>query len=175
MKDLTKIKVLVCDCDGVLTDGLLIYDKKGELIKHFSAHDGLGFQMLKHTELLPVVITGRTSKLLKKRCNDLGIKHLYQAVRNKKKKLDELLAELNLKYENVAYIGDDWNDFNAMKDVALKIAPANARDNFKMTVDYVCEKRGGDGAVRDAIEFILRNQNALETTIEKFLLYLSND
>jgi 3-deoxy-D-manno-octulosonate 8-phosphate phosphatase (KDO 8-P phosphatase) len=167
MIDYTQIKVLVIDCDGVLTDGLIIYDSMGREIKNFSAHDGMGFMILKHTDIIPIIITGRKSTALDQRCADLNIKHNYQLVKNKRKKLTELLSQLNLDFSNVAYIGDDWNDFLAMKDCQLKIAPKNARRNFQITVDYVTEYPGGYGAVRDAIEHILINRNEFEGAIEK--------
>ena len=169
MKDLSKIKLLVCDCDGVLTDGFIIYDSGGEELKHFSAHDGLGIKILNQTEIVTAVITGRHSKMLERRCEELKIKYLFQNAFNKKKVLDDLLIELNLNYENVAYIGDDWNDFMAMQACFLKIAPKNARANFKMTVDYITEHSGGDGAVRDAIEHILKNRGELESALEQFM------
>ena len=169
MKDLSKIKLLVCDCDGVLTDGLIIYNSNGSEEKHFSAHDGMGFNILHHSDIEPVIITGRKSNVLDMRCQDLRIKFLFQEVRNKKKCLDKLLKKLKLTYDNVAYIGDDWNDFNAMKDCALKIAPHNALYNFKITVDYVTEASGGYGAVREAIEYILKNRGEFEIVLNAFL------
>ena len=169
MKDFSKIKLLVCDCDGVLTDGLIIYDSSGVEQKNFSSHDGLGIKMLQHSTIELAVITGRYSEMLERRCTDLNIKYLYQNVMNKRKMLEDLLNLLNLKFENVAYIGDDWNDFLAMQDCQLKIAPKNARDLFKLTVDYVTENEGGYGAVRDAIEYILKNQNDFEIVLRSFL------
>ena len=173
MKDLSKIRLFVCDCDGVMTDGLIVYDSQGAESKNFSAHDGLGIKILNHTEIQTAVITGRYSKMLERRCQDLGIKHLFQNAHNKKAVLDKLLAELNLGYENVAYIGDDWNDFLPMQECCLKIAPLNARDNFKMTVDYVTDNQGGYGAVRDAIEYILKNRSEFEKALKSFLDELS--
>jgi len=169
MKDFSQIKVLVCDCDGVLTDGLIIYDSTGVETKHFSAHDGMGFHILRHTNIIPVVITGRVSKNLELRCADLSIKYLFQGVKNKAKVLAQLLDELGLTFDNVAYIGDDWNDFLAMSDCYLRIAPKNARDSFKMTVDYITEHVGGDGAVRDAIEYILISRHEFDNALRLFL------
>jgi len=169
MKDYTKIKLLVCDCDGVLTDGLIIYDSNGVESKNFSSHDGLGIKMLQHSKIEIAVITGRYSEMLEKRCSDLNIKYLYQNTTNKKKELENLLSILNITFENVAYIGDDWNDFLAMQECHLKIAPKNARDLFKLTVDYVTENEGGYGAVRDAIEHILKNQGDFERVLNVFM------
>ena len=174
MKDFSKIKLIVCDCDGVLTDGLIIYDSNGVEQKNFSAHDGLGIKMLQHSTIEIAVITGRYSEMLEKRCADLNIKYLYQNANNKKRVLEDLLCSLNLNFENVAYIGDDWNDFMAMQECLLKIAPKNARDLFKMTVDYVTDNNGGYGAVRDAIEYILKNQNDFEIVLKSFLNELNS-
>jgi len=173
MKDFSKIRLLVCDCDGVLTDGLIIYSSRGDEIKNFSAHDGLGIKLINHTDIKIAVITGRSSKMLKRRCKELKVEHLYQNAYNKKRVLEQLLNELGLDFDNVAYIGDDWNDFLAMQVCYLKIAPQNARDNFKMTVDYVTEHKGGDGAVRDAIEYILMNRNELEGALELLMKELN--
>jgi len=172
MKDFSKIKLLVSDCDGVLTDGLIVYNSGGEELKNFSAHDGLGIKLLNHTEINLAVITGRYSKMLERRCEELKVKYLYQNAYNKKRVLENLLNELGIGFENVAYIGDDWNDFVAMQAYYVKIAPNNARDNFKMTVDYVTDHNGGNGAVRDAIEYLLMNRNELEGALELLMAEL---
>ena len=173
MKDLTKIKLLVCDCDGVLTDGLIIYDSQSCETKNFSAHDGLGFMLLKHTDIQIAIITGRYSKMLERRCLDFGVKHLFQGVQNKKRCLQELLEQLGLSFENVAYIGDDWNDYLAMQDCLLKIAPQNAPLKFRETVDIVTDNKGGYGAVRDAIEYILQGRGDFDKVLMLFLEELS--
>ncbi|MCL2063532.1 MAG: HAD hydrolase family protein [Candidatus Cloacimonetes bacterium] len=169
MKDFKKIKLLVCDCDGVLTDGLIVYDSHSAELKNFSAHDGLGIKMLKHTDIQVAVITGRYSKMLERRCQDLEIRFLFQNIQNKKRCLIELLQELCLGFENVAYIGDDWNDYLAMQDCLIKIAPKNAPLSFQKTVDHITENPGGYGAVRDAIEYILQGKNDYEKTLMLFL------
>jgi 3-deoxy-D-manno-octulosonate 8-phosphate phosphatase (KDO 8-P phosphatase) len=173
MKDFSKIKLLVCDCDGVLTDGLMVFNSQGSEVKHFSAYDGFGIRMIKHSKLQIAIITGHYSKALELRCNDLGVQNLFQKVNNKRKVLEELMASLGITYENVAYIGDDWNDFVAMRDCHLKIAPKNARELFKMTVDYVTDYSGGYGAVRDAIEYILKSRNEFEEVLQRYLDELS--
>ena len=169
MIDFLKIKLLVCDCDGVLTDGSIIYDSNGGEIKKFSAHDGMGFRILKHSDIIPAIITGRKSKALECRCDDLSIKYLYQGKINKKKVLEALLTELNIGFENVAYVGDDWNDFLAMEPCQLKIAPKDANATFKTKVDYITENLGGHGAVRDAIEYILRKRNEFDKVLNSFM------
>lgn len=175
MKDLSNIKILICDCDGVLSDGLIIYDNNRNEIKNFSTHDGLGIKILSYSQIKIAVVTGRQSRILEKRCQDLNISLLYQNVKNKKRVIHDILNEQKLDWSNVAYIGDDWNDYYAMQASFFKIAPANAFENFKMTVDYVTERSGGYGAVREAIEYILKSRNEFEKVLEAFLSDLNNE
>jgi len=169
MKDFTQIKLLVSDCDGVMTDGLIVYNSIGQESKHFSSHDGLGIMMLSHSGIEMAVITGRSSLCLERRCQDLGIRFLYQGIKNKQVVLENLLTKLQIDYHQVAYIGDDWNDYLAMQKCYLKIAPRNARENFLRTVDYITEHSGGYGAVRDAIEYILNSRGDLAEVIDSYI------
>lgn len=167
-----KIKLICFDCDGVLTDGRIIYiqtdeDKVFEQ-KNFSARDGMGIMMLNRAGLIPAVITGRTSKVLAERCRDLRVEHLYQKIDNKAKKMEELLQKLNLTWENAAYMGDDWNDYPIFKRAGLSAAPIDADEAIKPFVDYITTNKGGHGAVREFIDLILKEQGLYEKSIEKF-------
>ena len=106
----TKIKLMVFDCDGVLTDGRIIYDSSGNESKNFDAHDGMGFNILKHTDIKTAVITGRNSPLLEHRCKDLKIDFLFQGVLKKLDKINLLLQKLGLNFDNLLMMGDDFND-----------------------------------------------------------------
>jgi len=172
MKDYKNIKLLILDNDGVLTDGRIIYDNNQLESKNFSAKDGLGIRLLQQTDIQLAIITGRTSKILEKRCSDIDIVHLYQSIRNKLKKTEELLKELDLTWENVAYLGDDWNDYPVIKRCAVSAAPADAFPNFKEKVDIVLTRKGGKGAVREFIELILKEQGIFDDTLEKLIDYL---
>jgi 3-deoxy-D-manno-octulosonate 8-phosphate phosphatase (KDO 8-P phosphatase) len=174
MKDLTNIKLIVLDCDGVLSDGKITYDNDVLEVKNFSAKDGLGIKLLAFTPIKIAIITGRESHILRRRCDDLGIELLFQKVRNKKKATQQLLDSLDLSWENLAYMGDDWNDFPAMKLARFSATPADACEDFKAEVDLVCNRNGGDGAVREMIEYILKNMGLYEKVLHQFLDYLEN-
>ncbi|MFA7057074.1 MAG: HAD hydrolase family protein [Candidatus Cloacimonadales bacterium] len=167
-----KIKLLCFDCDGVLSDGRIIYiqtaDNQVFEQKNFSAKDGMGLMMANRAGLISAVITGRTSLVLAQRCKDLRIEHLYQNIDNKAKKMEELLAELQLSWENVAYMGDDWNDFPIFRRAGFAGAPSDGDDAIKPFVDYVTKKKGGKGAVREFIDLILKEQGLYEKSVEKF-------
>lgn len=164
-----KIKILVLDCDGVLTDGRIIYGCDGEEMKNFDAHDGMGFLLMRYSCLQPVVITGRSSAALERRCKDLGINHLYQGVANKLQVLAELLKEHKLSLDNVVYVGDDWNDIPCMFRSALSMCPADAMPDIKKLSDVVLQCSGGRGAVRECIEMILKNKGIYEQAVAAFL------
>lgn len=169
---LKKIKLVCFDCDGVLTDGRIIYmqtdDDKILEQKNFSARDGMGIMMLNRAGLIPAVITGRTSSVLERRCQDLKIKHFYQNIENKAIKMQELLDDLKLGWENLAYVGDDWNDYPILTRAAFAATPYDGEDAIKPYVDFICKKDGGKGAVREVIDLILQAQGLYEKSIEKY-------
>ncbi len=175
MNNINQIKLIVLDCDGVLTDGKIIYDNDQTESKNFSAHDGLGAKILSFSDIQIAVVTGRESLCLKKRCEDLRITLLYQSIQNKRQTIEKILEDLQLEWENVAYMGDDWNDWPAMKKAGLKTAPASANFAIKERVDWVSPRDGGDGAVRDLIDYILKKQGKYESCIEKFLIHLDDN
>ncbi|HNW24743.1 MAG TPA: HAD-IIIA family hydrolase [Candidatus Cloacimonas sp.] len=163
------IKLMVFDCDGVLTDGRFIYGSTNLELKHFHGHDGLGFKLLQKTDIIISVISGRGSEALERRCKDLNITYLFQNVANKLQCLDNLLKELNLIYTNVAYMGDDWNDVPVMQKVAFSAAPADAQPDVAKIVDWVSEFKGGQGAARDMINYVLTRKGIYEKTVLAYL------
>ncbi|MDD3535349.1 MAG: HAD hydrolase family protein [Candidatus Cloacimonetes bacterium] len=167
--DWHSIRLLVLDCDGVLTDGRIIYGNQGQELKHFCAKDGLGIMLLAHTDIEVAVITGLSSEALERRCNDLKIRHLYQGVSRKLECLDKLLAQKGLSYENAVYLGDDWNDVPCMHSVAFSACPADAHEDVQSMGDYVLASSGGHGAVREFIEYILHRKGIYEQTLMSFL------
>ncbi|MCD4819960.1 MAG: HAD hydrolase family protein [Candidatus Cloacimonetes bacterium] len=168
------IKLLILDCDGVFSDGKIMYDNHRVETKAFSAKDGLGIKILSFTDVKLAIITGRKSNILEQRCEDLGIKYLFQNIKNKVKVTKKLLAELGLDWENVAYLGDDWNDYPVIKKVGFSGTPNDAFDLFKEKVDFVCQRNGGEGVVREFIIHILTEQGIYEETVEKLVKYLEN-
>lgn len=154
-----KIKMLVMDVDGTLTDGKIYMGNRGELCKAFDVKDGCGIRMLlMPAGIRPIIITGRGSKILKNRCKELGITELYQNIADKAACLTKLLGN-QPDFSQVAYIGDDINDLPCMELVqahgGLIGCPANAVDSVKEKADYVCARNGGEGAVREFIEWLL--------------------
>lgn len=162
-----QIKFLVMDVDGTLTDGKIYMSATGEAFKVFDIKDGCGIKdILPEYGIVPVIITARNSEILKRRCDELSIENLYQGIRNKIDKLDEILKEFSLidgveyTYKNVAYIGDDILDLQCMKPVkdagGLVGAPCDAVKSVIEISDFISTKYGGSGAVREFIEFIVR-------------------
>ena len=155
----SKIKLLILDIDGTLTDGKIYMGNDGELFKAFDIKDGCGIHdILPKLEIVPVVITARTSKIVLNRCKELGISECYQGVRDKLEKMREIATKYSIKcdsddiYEEIAYIGDDIIDINCMNHCGLIACPKNAVKQVKEISDFISEFNGGDGAVRDLIE-----------------------
>ncbi|MBC7326603.1 HAD hydrolase family protein [bacterium] len=163
------LKAIAMDVDGVLTDGGIIWDSAGRESKIFNAQDGLGISLAKTAGLHIIWITGRESSVVEKRAKELGVDLLIQGARGKSKALRQACETLALSPEEIAYIADDLNDFPAFSLVGLKIAVGNAAKEIKESADLLLEKEGGKGAVREAIEEILRKRGKYEEIIKLFL------
>ena len=159
------IKFLVMDVDGTLTDGKIYMGESGELFKAFDVKDGCGIKdILPQKGIIPVVITARKSEILCNRCRELGVTELYQNIRDKKSKLDDILNRwsesdaVEYNYSNVAYIGDDILDLQCMlpiKEAGGMIGcPSDAVEKIRYIADFISKKNGGNGAVREFIEFV---------------------
>jgi len=168
-----RIKLLIFDCDGVLTDGRIIYDSAGNESKNFDAHDGMGFLLLRQTDIQTAVITGRSSPVLQRRCDDLKINHLFQGIQNKLEKATQLLRELQLNFDNVLVMGDDWNDVPLMFKAAVSVCPADAPEGVKEICDIVTKKHGGRGAARECIELVLNHKKKYEPALVKYVEQIS--
>ena len=150
------IKYLVMDVDGTLTDGRIYMGNDGEMMKAFDIKDGCGIHdILIPAGIAPVIITGRSSKILENRCKELGITNLHQGIRNKIEKLLTITTDLSM----VAYIGDDINDLSCMEPIkeegGLVGCPADAVQKVINLADFVSKRNGGNGAVREFIEWIV--------------------
>jgi len=151
-----KVKMLIMDVDGTLTDGHIYMGNDGEFLKVFNVKDGYGIRnILSEHRITPAIITGRKSIILEKRCEELGIDVLYQGISDKKSLLLTLIKELSLNLEEIAYIGDDLNDLECIEICGVTGCPADSADGIKKAVDYVCKRNGGGGAVREFIEYIV--------------------
>ncbi len=158
---LQKIKVLAMDVDGTLTDGHIYISSQGECMKAFQAKDGYGIVMLRKAGLIPVIITGRQSQIVEFRAGELGIQHIYQNAGDKLDALQDVMEQLNVSCEEIAYIGDDLNDLPIMKKVGMVFAPADCHEDIKPYVDILLTKEGGKGAVRECTDLILQAQKAM--------------
>ena len=168
--ELTKnIKMLLLDVDGVLTDGSIITGAQGELCKKFHVSDGLGISLALKNGLQIGIVTGRSSDIVAVRARELNIELVHQGVVDKKQTLKEIIEQSGYSYKEIAYMGDDLNDLGIMKSVGLAIAPANAVVEVRERVHYICLRSGGNGAVREAVEFILKNQGKWNGIIKNFL------
>lgn len=156
---MNKIKYLVMDVDGTLTDGKIYMGNSGELCKAFNIKDGCGIHDLAiPNNITPIIITGRKSDIVLNRCRELGIEQIYQGISEKKEKLLSITSELS----TVAYIGDDINDLSCMEPIkqagGLVGCPKDAVKAVRDLADYIAQHDGGDGAVRDFIEWILNGE-----------------
>ncbi|WP_426140182.1 KdsC family phosphatase [Pseudomonas sp. DWP3-1-2] len=163
------IKLAVFDVDGVLTDGRLYFLEDGSEFKTFNTLDGQGIKMLIASGIVTAIISGRKTPVVERRANNLGIEHLYQGREDKLVVLDELLARLNLNYEQVAYLGDDLPDLPVIRRVGLGMAVANAADFVRQHAHGVTRVRGGEGAAREFCELILSAQGNLEAAHAAYL------
>jgi len=169
MEKAVNIKLAVFDVDGVLTDGKLILGESGNEYKSFHVRDGHGLVMLLETGCKIAVITARSSNIVAERMASLGIKYVFQGEKDKGLRLLKLIEDLGLERHQVAYVGDDVIDLPAMINVGLPIAVADAHPEVKNNADWVTENRGGQGAVREVCELIMRAQGKFEDRIKAYL------
>ncbi|POP77050.1 KdsC family phosphatase [Pseudomonas syringae] len=163
------IKLAVFDVDGVLTDGRLYFMEDGSEIKTFNTLDGQGIKMLIASGVTTAIISGRKTAIVERRAKSLGIEHLFQGREDKLVVLDKLLAELNLSYEQVAYLGDDLPDLPVIRRVGLGMAVASAAGFVREHAHGITRARGGEGAAREFCELILSAQGNLEAAHSAYL------
>lgn len=162
-----KIKLVVFDVDGVLTDGRIIIGDDGQEYKAFNSRDGHGMKLLQYTGVEIAIITGRTSKTVEHRMNGLGINHVYQGKRIKLPVFEALIDELGLSPDECAYVGDDWVDLAIMSRVGLAVAVQDADNVVKKHAHWITPSRGGMGAAREVCELIMEGQGNLQDQIER--------
>jgi len=164
----SKIKLLVLDVDGVLTNGQVFIGADGkETLKAFDIQDGLGIKLLEQIGIPTTIITGRSSQMVLGRCEELGIKHVQMGVGDKAVALDKVLQSLSLSHEDCAVMGDDWPDLKMMKRAGLKVCPAQGHQAVKEDAHYVTTNAGGSSAVREVCDLILKAQNRYEELLNQ--------
>ena len=155
-RETSKVKLFVMDVDGVLTDGGMYYSEQGEILKRFNTRDGMGIELLRKTAIVPAIITQEDSNIVLKRAEKLKIHEVHIGVKGKLQLVKELAHKYNLSLDEIAYVGDDINDLAVLEEVGLSFAPSNAMPEVRQVVHHVLSLKGGEGAVREAIDFILR-------------------
>ncbi len=164
-----KVKCIISDVDGVMTDGSIIYDNSGMEYKKFNVKDGQIIQHLKASNILIGVITGRDSLVVRNRCEELKMDFHFHGVKNKGELLNTLLDKYELEWEEVAYIGDDLNDLPILTRVGLSSTPADGHEKVKERVNLVLNKKGGEGALRALADLVLESQNLYDPIINKLI------
>jgi len=164
-----RVKLLLMDCDGVLTDGRIWILENGEDQKAFHTRDGLGIDLLHRAGLKSGIISGRTSSALERRAQSLGVSYLWQGRDDKRQAFTDTLTQAQVTNEAVAFVGDDLTDLPLMKQSGLAVAVADAVAEVKAHAHYVTEAKGGKGAVREVVELILKAQGRWDDLVKSYL------
>lgn len=164
--DYSKIKLIVLDVDGTLTDGGIYYDSQGNEMKRFDVKDGLGILVARKAGLEFAVLTGRASPMVERRVKELGINYLLQGVQKKYPALLELAKSQNLSLEEIGYIGDDLNDLQCMEAVGFRACPCDAAAAVKAICSYIASAPGGHGAVRENLEYLLTQRGLWDASAD---------
>ncbi|VVD70704.1 KdsC family phosphatase [Pandoraea terrigena] len=164
-----RLRVMVFDVDGVLTDGGLRYGPAGEVIKTFDSLDGHGLKLLAEVGIVTAIITGRQSEIVARRAADLRVAHVYQGVQDKRAAFEDLCAKVSVTAEVCGHIGDDWPDLPILSRVGFAACPANAHIEVKARSHWIAATRGGEGAVRELCDFILRAQGRYDALLAEAL------
>jgi 3-deoxy-D-manno-octulosonate 8-phosphate phosphatase (KDO 8-P phosphatase) len=163
-----KTRLLMMDVDGVLTDGRIIQDGHGHELKVFDVKDGHGIVMAHRAKLRTALISGRVSETIRRRAEELGIELVFQKIWNKLEVYEKILVDTELTHDEVAYIGDDLIDIPLLRRVGLAVAVADAVDEVKAAAHLITQRPGGQGAVREVIELILKAQGHWDSLIERY-------
>jgi 3-deoxy-D-manno-octulosonate 8-phosphate phosphatase (KDO 8-P phosphatase) len=163
-----RVKLVLLDVDGVLADGRIVYDQDGGELKSFSARDGAGVKYLQRSGLEVAILSGRTSRAVDVRAEELGISQVYQGVKRKLDVFDEVLKSNGIKPDELAYMGDDLMDLPIMRRAGLSAAPSDAVPEVKRAAHVVMRAGGGRGAVREFAEFIIKAQGNWRKIMERY-------
>ena len=161
LKKFKDIKIVLTDVDGVLTDGGMYYSSKGDTMKKFHVRDGMAINMLKKHNIPTVIVTKEKNRIITQWAKKMNVKKIFDGVLDKEKILEKVCKEFDVKTSNIVYIGDDVNDMALLKNVGISVSPADAWKNIKQIVDYVSEKHGGKGVLREISDLILASNNKL--------------
>ncbi|MBI5144389.1 MAG: HAD-IIIA family hydrolase [Candidatus Omnitrophica bacterium] len=165
---LKRIKLLIVDIDGVMTDGRIIYSIYGDELKFFDVQDGFGITLLNRVGIKTVIITAKKSRIVKMRAKDLKVAKAYQGYSDKIIPFNKILKKFKVKPDEICFIGDDLIDLPLLKRVGLAVAVPNAVDEIKSSTHYITSKTGGRGAVREICDLLLKSQNKWDPATSKY-------
>lgn len=165
----SRIKLLVLDVDGVLTDGRIVLGNYGDELKFFDIHDGHGVVMLERVGIRTVIISGRKSRINVKRAKEMRVLKVYQNAHDKLKVFEKVLKRYRVSSEEVCYVGDDVIDLPALSRAGFSVAVHNAVEEVRKSAHYVTERSGGRGAVREVTDLLLKSQNRWDGLMERYL------
>ncbi len=165
---ITKIQFLICDVDGVLTDGGIVLDDNGVETKRFDVKDGHGLKLLQRAGIRVALLTGRTSQVVSLRAKELYITEVIQGAKHKKEAYHALQERTGYQDEEIAYVGDDVGDLPVLRRVGVAFTVQDAVDDVKAMVHYVASRPGGKGAVREIVQFILQTQERWDAVMERY-------
>jgi 3-deoxy-D-manno-octulosonate 8-phosphate phosphatase (KDO 8-P phosphatase) len=163
-----KVKLVLLDVDGVLTDGRIIYDSRGHDMKFFDVHDGLGVYMLKKAGIKVVLITAKGSRCIKPRARDMRVDAVFADIFPKSNALPEILKRFRVTEEELCFVGDDLVDLSLMKRVGFAVAVFNAAPEIKQNASYISLRQGGRGAVREIAELIIKSQGKWDEVLKTY-------
>ncbi len=152
---LKKVKLVISDVDGVLTDGGIYFSNTGESLKKFNVKDGMGVELLHENNIKVILLTRENSEIVKKRGEKINVDKTILGIMNKKKELEKIKIEFEVENNCIAYIGDDLNDLEIMSSVGFSATPCDGHNQIKDMADYICKRKGGDGAFRELAELII--------------------
>ncbi len=165
---MSKVKLLMLDVDGVLTDGRIVYGDYGDELKFFDVQDGFGLVTLRRVGISTVFISAKKSRINRRRARELKVTKIFENVSDKKKVYDKLLKKFKLKDEEVCFIGDDWVDVPVLLRVGFAVAVPNAVPEVKENVHYVTERQGGRGAVREVADHLLKARGLWPVATQRY-------
>ncbi len=163
-----KIKLLIMDVDGVLTDGKFYYGNYGDELKAFDIHDGFGLTLLNRAGIKTVIITAGNSRVVTRRAKHLHVTKVYQKAFKKIEAYEKVLKKFGVSDEKICYIGDDLIDLPILRRVGFSVCVPNAREELKTVVHYITTRRGGEGAVREVVELLLKTQDKWQEVTQRY-------
>lgn len=154
-KKCKNIKILLTDVDGVLTDGGMYYTNEGDVMKKFHTRDGMGVNLLRRNNILTIIVTKEKTKIVRQWAKKMNVERIYDGIIQKEQIIDRICSTFNVKTNELAYIGDDVNDLELMKNVGFSATPNDGIKHAREIADYICKVRSGDGVLREVADLIL--------------------